>query len=50
MMDPLDDGELAPLPDALREKAAEGWRSLMDVESSASQAHFEAHRATEAAE
>ena len=44
MMDPLDDGELAPLPDALREKAAEGWRSLMDVESSASQAHFEAHR------
>ncbi|WP_218668125.1 bifunctional [glutamate--ammonia ligase]-adenylyl-L-tyrosine phosphorylase/[glutamate--ammonia-ligase] adenylyltransferase [Vreelandella utahensis] len=44
MMDPLDDGELAPLPDALREKAAEGWRSLMDIESAESQARFEAHR------
>ncbi|MEQ6886090.1 bifunctional [glutamate--ammonia ligase]-adenylyl-L-tyrosine phosphorylase/[glutamate--ammonia-ligase] adenylyltransferase [Salicola sp. Rm-C-2C1-2] len=45
MMDPLRDEELAPLPAALQEKAAESWRSLMDVEDPALLARFETYRA-----
>ncbi|XOZ33323.1 bifunctional [glutamate--ammonia ligase]-adenylyl-L-tyrosine phosphorylase/[glutamate--ammonia-ligase] adenylyltransferase [Halomonadaceae bacterium KBTZ08] len=44
MMDPLRDGELAALPGALQDKAAESWRSLMEVEDPACRTRFEAHR------
>ena len=44
MMDALRDEELAQLPEALRDKAVEGWRGLMDVEDPAFQARFEAYR------